>query len=457
MNNLLGLVYGEMPPPPSKARSRIVINDFGRISSATIQLAPLTVLLGRNNSGKSYLATLLWALRGLAWVPGGFEGDMVRAPKRFQEFVGRESTNEPYVVEASEANRLANNWLDRIKDSLAARILNSSSVKIGKLRIELDGHLFVRRQRRSPSWFIETKTFQGVPAWSISFDNKPVSPESPSMITGASGTLADKVFTQATECLFLGGMQALHEFPVYIPAARTGLILSLRDLIKGALNSYARVSEADRSSLTLTMPVVQFLRTLVDSRRSPDPKLTPIADFLAESILGGDIHVDSGDVPTYEYQPGNSTMRLPMHIVSSMVTELTPVIDVIRKRDLRGGLVIEEPEAHLHLSAQRCMARAIARLVNAGIPVVLTTHSDTFVQQLNILMQLKDRSTGFSSELGYSEDDLISRDMVSAYELVQSVEGSQAVQASITEHGIVAPSLNETLVQLADELVKASA
>jgi hypothetical protein len=140
-----------------------------------------------------------------------------------------------------------------------------------------------------------------------------------------------------------------------------------------------------------------------------------------------------------------------------MVTELTPIITILKKTSLSGGIVIEEPEAHLHLSAQRSMARAIARLVNAGVPVVVTTHSDTFVQQLNILIQLADRSAGFSGELGYEAADVIDRRQIRAYELVQTARGSKTRRCEVGEHGIIAPTLNDTIVELAEELLKASA
>ncbi|MCB9527343.1 MAG: hypothetical protein H6701_02940 [Myxococcales bacterium] len=38
------------------------VEDFGRIAAAEVTVKPLTVLVGRNNSGKSYLATLIWGL-----------------------------------------------------------------------------------------------------------------------------------------------------------------------------------------------------------------------------------------------------------------------------------------------------------------------------------------------------------------------------------------------------------
>jgi predicted ATPase len=70
-----------------------------------------------------------------------------------------------------------------------------------------------------------------------------------------------------------------------------------------------------------------------------------------------------------------------------LVTELAPLLMFLRSKDLFRSLIIEEPEAHLHLEVQEKLARALARLVNAGLPVWLTTHGDSFFQQFSNLIK----------------------------------------------------------------------
>ncbi|MCB9552837.1 MAG: hypothetical protein H6705_13325 [Myxococcales bacterium] len=43
------------------------VEDFGRIAAAEVTVKPLTVLVGRNNSGKSYLASLIWGTELGGW------------------------------------------------------------------------------------------------------------------------------------------------------------------------------------------------------------------------------------------------------------------------------------------------------------------------------------------------------------------------------------------------------
>ena len=71
---------------------------------------------------------------------------------------------------------------------------------------------------------------------------------------------------------------------------------------------------------------------------------------------------------------------------SSMVSELAPLVLFLRGVVNPGDtLIIEEPEAHLHPGAQADMAVILARLVRAGVRVIITTHSDWMLQEIGNL------------------------------------------------------------------------
>ena len=50
--------------------------------------------------------------------------------------------------------------------------------------------------------------------------------------------------------------------------------------------------------------------------------------------------------------------------------------------------MVDEPELNLHPENQRRIAQLFARLVNLGIRVFVTTHSDYIVKELNTLIML---------------------------------------------------------------------
>ena len=70
-----------------------------------------------------------------------------------------------------------------------------------------------------------------------------------------------------------------------------------------------------------------------------------------------------------------------MH-ASSMVSELAPVVLYLRHLVQPGNvLIIEEPESHLHPAAQVEFTRQLAKLVQAGYRVIITTHSEWILEE----------------------------------------------------------------------------
>jgi len=54
--------------------------------------------------------------------------------------------------------------------------------------------------------------------------------------------------------------------------------------------------------------------------------------------------------------------------------------------------IVEEPEAHLHPAAQRDISDVLVRLVNAGVNVLVTTHSDNILEQVSNFIYAADLS-----------------------------------------------------------------
>ncbi|MCX4328788.1 MAG: AAA family ATPase, partial [Lachnospiraceae bacterium] len=49
----------------SMASWKLFVENYGKIKSAEIEMAPLTFFVGDNNSGKSFLLSLLWGIENL--------------------------------------------------------------------------------------------------------------------------------------------------------------------------------------------------------------------------------------------------------------------------------------------------------------------------------------------------------------------------------------------------------
>ena len=66
-----------------------------------------------------------------------------------------------------------------------------------------------------------------------------------------------------------------------------------------------------------------------------------------------------------------------------MVSELAPMVLHLRHMIEPGNvLIVEEPESHLHPATQVAFTRQLAALVEAGIRVIVTTHSEWLLEKL---------------------------------------------------------------------------
>jgi len=112
----------------------------------------------------------------------------------------------------------------------------------------------------------------------------------------------------------------------------------------------------------LTSPVIQFLDLLAFGMHSGVGSYVEEADFLEKELRGRiELVTNAGAVNKYLYHPAGSTSPLTMALSSSLVTELAPVVSVLRHMSNFRVLILEEPEAHLHPRLQRKLAQVIWR------------------------------------------------------------------------------------------------
>ena len=81
-------------------------------------------------------------------------------------------------------------------------------------------------------------------------------------------------------------------------------------------------------------------------------------------------------------------------------------------------LIIDEPELNLHPDNQRKIAIILVMIANRGIKVIVSTHSDYFIREINNLIMLKNEfpsKNEIMQNYGYSENMLISDKQVNAY------------------------------------------
>lgn len=95
------------------------------------------------------------------------------------------------------------------------------------------------------------------------------------------------------------------------------------------------------------------------------------------------VRLVAGGYPEFVYCPEGTEQKIRLSRASSMVSELASLVLLMRSVVGRGDtVIIDEPEAHLHPAAQTEMAKALTRLVRAGVRVIVTTHSDWLLQEI---------------------------------------------------------------------------
>ena len=410
---------------------RISAENFGPIVNGSIDLRPLTVLVGPSNTGKTYLATLIYALHKI--LP-----DFTLLPVMYQHlhrFVqdlgdSKSSTGDAYswevvlqdIVEKLETKGRRFMFAD-LPEPVRERwqtVLTDSEVLGESLATEL-GRCF---GLQSVSELVRLSTNSNSAQLSLNVSEECQSLWNFDMKVSASGINTDGRLQDMV--LFPDGgavtnrwgyrrfreliKKTVEEFFAellysatwndrqgqthYLPAARSGIMLSHR-LISSSL-----VANATRAGLdpfpeipTFSGVVADFLQQLIlhEEGRATDDLMKDLADALEREVLDGQIRVNralAGGIPDFVYQPRKTEENIRLTRASSMVTELAPVVLLLRNAIARGDmLIIDEPEAHLHPEMQVEFTRFLASVVRSGVRIVMTTHSEWVLEELANLVQ----------------------------------------------------------------------
>ena len=416
------------------------VRNLGPIEEGTVQLHPLTILIGKNNTGKTYMAQAIYAAyKALERANGPVQPSI--ALDEFEDLMDRihgSATSDADLLSDPLRNK-AENWMRSKLDRVGQQLENRLTVYY-----DLDDLAELERWGSSGSLQISV-TADGATADSTFLFG--LNSDAVSGIRLAQLTVGDSQDSRTFDLLRdllvserltgheeVSGRRASsllaeflweeHMLPAigldgvahYLPAGRSGLLEAWTDVVRLRL-------ERDREGLALTGResaalggiALDFLLKLQElirpsTRRyrgipSRRPKRTPPLHLKAaalhlEALIDGGVELARGRerVPSLTYTQGSQS--IPVQRASSMVAELAPLLSWINHL-LRSGdlLLIDEPEAHMHPEAVLAVAQTLVALSRSGVRVLCTTHSSEFLHQVsNCMLRAESPTNSLPSE-----------------------------------------------------------
>ena len=468
------------------------VSNFGPIAKAEIDLRPLTVFVGPSNTGKSYLAILIYALHRF-FGENSDDASFRRANMQFwderQRTVPKDDISNIFAWAQETIAGLENAEHEKpdpikLPESIAAlvrSILNNTRHLSENLESEIARCFGVDKGKnliRHPS--------DGGAEFSLCVNgSKETSPDDPfryAVAVKEQGTevyvsipntmplridpdTSDIYFLQywlgrmalgktikkeedAFEAIFMLAdiVQAvvpnligpLSRPAYYLPADRAGVMHAHQVAVRGLIASASRVGLRRETPMPVLSGVFgDFLEQLValasSSRRNPERE-NVLAQDLERALLGGTVRVERSEIdyPSFVYRPTNWRRDLPLMNASSMVSELAPVVLYLRHVVQPGDvLIIEEPESHLHPEMQVAFIRQLAAVVRSGVRVMLTTHSEWVLEELANLVLLSKLPK--ARRKGIDDPDIALRpDQVGAWFFEPSSDPAGSVVREIT-------------------------
>ncbi len=438
---------------------KLKVLEYGKIKSAEIEVSPLTLFVGDNNSGKSYLMALLWGIQNLG------VSELIREETKLEhELIGwiraqvalacEQGEHIAQVCEIEkELQAFLREGLRQNKDNLVKKIFNSSDVKIKDLQIELKdldkiSLTFTKLKDRWGSEELDSLRIKNNTGTEYTIKLSEIE-------WGYQNNLIICMILSLAMEISIGEVNGIHE-NIYLPAARTGFMLTKDIINKAGRNAAFNIGVQQEEMIPFIRPINQFLDVMNDLSfdSKGDRGAAAIAEYLENYMAEGTVEMSTLPNKEVLYVPAGQEKGIPLRIVSAVVTEISPLILILKHKKRVKGLFYEEPEMCLHPQLQQKIARVICQLASAGVKMTLTTHSDIILQHINNMIRLSERQDAerICSELGYDSGDLLKAEEVKVYQLKSNAgEGTKVEELPCGKNGFAVPTFNDALDRIMEE------
>ncbi len=397
------------------------ISNLGPIDSAEMTLAPLTVLCGKNNTGKTYASYSLFCSL-----------DFIRHAISFpvpDEAINDLLENGEIEIGLDLSQEVLDAYFDMASKRACAMIpvffaAEPSHFKHSKLNLSVSPDdlvipvSFSRTLSAGNQYSLQLSKPKGSQRLTATLLRNGKTPLKEAQKEIIESVIGDTI----KEIIFKDTLPAI----TFTSTERTGALMFRDELtpekgkdIKALLERHPDDFDGlveDVSHSLYPFPIIKninFVKNLrsIALRTSPLAKRYPGLVTAFDRISGGRYSADENGI---FFSPADTpSLKLAMEESSSSARSLVLISFWLRHLAKKGDLLmIDEPEMNLHPESQRLLARWVAMLVNCGVKVFITTHSDYFIKELNTLVMLRkqqkaERSPSLMEENGISKSMLL--------------------------------------------------
>ena len=442
---------------------KIDFENLGNIEKGSIELNDFTLFCGKNNSGKTYAMYSIYGLLSVNFREnfsqifdiGYIDFDFVKT------IVDKLEQDREYSL---SLDNFLNLYKKEMLDVLAKRLELCLPILFGvtkdnfsQTRIQLNFSDENIKERIKQS---EIKSYR-YKRFSLDIDEKEI------QFSLANEEKLDGNTPPSLQLTISGWLIGILFFdwyfsqnPFLLPAERAGINLLLKELFSVRNLAIQQAQNDNANAMRLLNEIIkaryaeplkdymQYINS-ISGYQKEDSSYRQYAEAIQHDVLGGVYEVD--EFNNIFFIPSDSKNKLPLHFSSSTVKTQFGLVFYLQHQAKKGDcLMIDEPELNLHPDNQRKVARVLAQLVNAGLKVIVSTHSDYFVRELNNLIMLRKDFTGAKSlqkKYGYADNELLDGKRVSAY----LFDDKKITQMTLDEdEGIVAETFDDVINTLSE-------
>lgn len=465
---------------------RISLKNVGMLDEANFEVGDLTIICGENNTGKTYATYSLYGYL-----------DFMRNNKYFWNF-RRNLFEKKYIDSIQKDNLTILISIDKFTEVLT----DFSDYTIGlykNMLVEIlagkdgdfDKTIFIDDTINRLANKIKSEKFEYIKEY---FSRSSIftlsQADTEKLVFKFKNEIDDDIEMNFLYFIFNYICVLSYENPFIISAERTGASMFQKELDVNKNEMIEQISMTDTKDITNAVielfkarysrypkPVkdnIYFIRDLgeVVKKKSyivenKNNLHTEILDLLFKIVGGKYLVSDEG----IEFAPGAKQRvtkgKFAIQRASSSVRSLLMLNYYIHHRALVGDiLMIDEPELNLHPNNQILIGRLISLLVNAGIKVFITTHSDYIVREISnciMLNSLKNEQIDKFKKQGYTQEYKLDNKKVKAYIAKNTKRKNILESVKINERGIFMDTFdtpidtqNENQDMIFDELLKES-